>query len=129
MNCGWSECLPYVLHQYNTQEHSTTKHTPFEAFYGRTGTDLDFSKSRDELLSLHRVIQVAVRENSLKAAKRMVQRHMKKAKTINFEIGDIVLVKNPDGKDRKKDEPLYNYKGEIIMMYHNKVLIMMYLKI
>lgn len=107
----WSSCLPRVLYNYNHEVHSTTKYTPMEVFFGRTDTALDLTKSGKELIELQKVIHQAVRENSSKVAKRMVQRHIKKAKVLRLNEEMLSLSRNQ--KEKTRTNPCINTRGKL----------------
>lgn len=111
----WSQCLPIVLFQYNNSVHSTTKAVPFEALRGRTGTTLDDGKTLDQLMEFQNKLHESIRVSTQKAALKMIEKHSKKTKVINYEIGDIVMCRLPPAKREKKSlESIYKYEGEIV---------------
>jgi transposase InsO family protein len=118
-NQAWSTCLPFVLHSYNKQIHSTTKYTPYEALRGRTPTVNITNASKQELLLQRAVLLQSIKENSTKAAEKSIQRHAKKCKVINYKVGDIVLVKPLKVSKSKQKGPMYKYKAEIVKANRN----------
>lgn len=118
----WSTQLPVVLHQYNTSVHSTTKASPMEALRGRSGTPFDTTQSQEELKEFLDVLHTDMRTATEYAAKRMTERHSKKSKVITFDVGDVVLCKDPK-KSRNKDfqRAIYQYKATVISVGRSNV--------
>ncbi|GJS47940.1 ty3-gypsy retrotransposon protein [Tanacetum coccineum] len=96
----WARLLPWAEYCYNTSYHSSIKMSPFQALYGRMPLTVvpyppgaskvaaveDLLVERDELLR-------QLKSNLLAAKERMELKANKRRREIEFQVGDMVLVK------------------------------------
>ena len=98
----WPAALPFVVSAYNSTEHSSTGHTPFEVVYGskmRSPFEIDYEykpqnhhvQRLDERL---RQTWEEVRNLNHEAFLRYAKQHDKKAAPHKMKVGDQVLMKN-----------------------------------
>jgi len=120
---NWSDYLPKVLEIYNNLQHSSTGFSPNVVETGevtrkeapennRLRIALESAKVSKDIISKE-AIQEKARKNNEASAARSAVRYNKKTKTIIFEVGAQVLVKD-DQHNRRKNESLYPWKAVIM---------------
>jgi hypothetical protein len=100
----WDEFLPYVIFAYNTSYHRSIRNVPFYLFFGRDPYPERFdlrkiinaelvSKNAERLKYLDKARQLALKNMEQEAIKRK-ESYDKKAKPVEFRIGDVVMLKS-----------------------------------
>lgn len=105
----WDKFVPYVVQGYNASIHSSSKHSPFYLMYLRqprfpSGSVLsvpssryavDLDRMQDSLpLEVKRAWKI-VREELQKSKEEQKKQYDRKTKDHEFQIGDLVMVKDP----------------------------------
>lgn len=96
----WSKLLPWAEYWYNTSFHSSLGMTPFHVVYGREPPSLvkyELSTTDppalQEIMQERDVVLSQLKSNLLKAQTCMKKYADKKRRQVEFNIGDMVLVK------------------------------------
>ena len=119
----WDLFVPSVLFAYRTKRHETTRHEPFFLMYGRepvlpiefaiTTTQaeiLETDHQEDLLKRIHTITgklaqeHIVAQDRIYKAQQKQKQRFDAKVKTIQFQIGDLVLLYKSKIHGRQKLE-------------------------
>lgn len=117
----WSQLLPYYVFSHNTIRHGATKFTPFELMFGRepifpaviTRKPQPIYNYDDYISELRYKLQSSAtqaRANMIQAKEMNKVYYDRKTKERTFEIGDLVLVRNPSSD---KTEELFQGPYEI----------------
>lgn len=120
---NWDQWLPYAMFTYNSTPHSSTQITPFKILYGydpklpssikdTPNPVYNYEDYVQELRARLQSTYAIARENLLKQKNNSKAYYDKNTAPINFEIGDLVLLKV--NTSRKKLEPLYHGPYEIV---------------
>ncbi|GKE22770.1 putative reverse transcriptase domain, ribonuclease H-like domain, aspartic peptidase domain protein [Tanacetum coccineum] len=117
---SWDRHLPLVKFSYNNSYHESIKAAPFEALYGRKYTSpVCWSEVGDSQLTRPELIQemmekiVQIKNRLLTARSRQKSYADRRTKPLEFEVGDMVLLKVSPWKGvirfgkRKKLSPRY----------------------
>ena len=103
----WSKLLPWAQYWYNTSQHSSIGMPPYKALYGRNPPTLikyqldahDSPTVQANLLQRDKVLE-QVKLSLLRAQNYMKQYANKKGRSIDFQVGDLVLVKLQPNKQQ-----------------------------
>jgi len=97
---NWTTMLPWAQYWYNTTWHSNIKMTPYKALYGRDPPALiKYEVSDQDEVSLQEILVTRdklldqLKYNMLHAQQFMKNYADKKIRELEFEVGDLVLVK------------------------------------
>nr|GEW93345.1 putative reverse transcriptase domain-containing protein [Tanacetum cinerariifolium] len=117
---SWDRHFPLVEFSYNNSYHGSIKATPYEALYGRKSrSPVCWSEVGDSQLTGPELIRdktekiVQIKNRLLAARSRQKSYADKRAKPLEFEVGDMVLLKVSSWKGvgrfrkRKKLSPCY----------------------
>ena len=128
----WDEKLPEVVYAYNTAVQESTKHTPFEAMFGRMArlpVDFNASINFDADAKLKEFMDAKTNDSLERAAKRQkteeavksnIEQAQKKQKEYYdlkhgaaacFNVGSVVLKKDFTRKKRKGGKLDYRWQG------------------
>ncbi|XP_062093441.1 uncharacterized protein LOC133799440 [Humulus lupulus] len=96
----WSKFLSWAEYHYNTSHHSAIGMTPFQAVYGRTPPSIPaytrgattIQAVEADLLKQDEILH-HLKHNLQRAQQRMQQQANKKRRDIEFQVGELVLVK------------------------------------
>ncbi|XP_062099824.1 uncharacterized protein LOC133805673 [Humulus lupulus] len=96
----WSKFLSWAEYHYNTSHHSTIRMTPFQATYGQlpptitayTRGSTTIQAVEEDLMTRDTILR-QLKHNLQQAQNHMRQQANKKRRNINFNIGDLILVK------------------------------------
>ena len=132
----WDAKLSEVVYAYNTAVQESTKHTPFEAMFGRVARlPIDFNvksaydvdvkqqeyldaEDQDsfELATKRRKTEDAIRENIGKAQKKQKEYYdLKHGSAACFDVGSTVLKKDFTRKKRKGGKLDYRWQGPYVI--------------
>lgn len=101
----WDAWLPYAMFTYNTTPHSATGHTPFELVFGRSA-EIPTAMKREpragfvyddyahELRERLRFAWTSARNTLIAGKEKTKTYHDKSAKSIEFRMGDKVLLRD-----------------------------------
>lgn len=97
---GWYKALAWAEYWYNTAYHSSIQMSPFKALYGREPPTLiryqpdsaDIASVQEQLTARDELLR-QLKANLLKAQQYMKNQADKKRLDVNFQVGDLVLVK------------------------------------
>lgn len=123
----WDEKLPLVEFAYNNSVNASTKMTPFHLDTGRDPllpqdllTHVHDLETRNEAANelathLRNIVQIA-RDNLLTAQERQTRYYNEKHRSIEFNVGDLVLVESsylltPQERAREKDKLKFKRSG------------------
>jgi hypothetical protein len=132
---NWDEWLDYATFTYNTTPHSTTGLTPFELIYGRKA-DLPSAVRRepqpmynfeDYVSELRFRLQAshAIARQSIKTKKEISKRYYdKNAKPVQFNVGDLVLLKKVNKENKLSSLYEGPYKISDINSPENSTIVM-----
>ncbi|GJZ07143.1 putative reverse transcriptase domain-containing protein [Tanacetum coccineum] len=97
---SWDRHLPLVEFSYNNSYHTSIKDAPYEALYGRKcRSPICWSEVGDSQLTGPKLIRdttekiVQIKNRLLTARSRQKSYADKRAKPLEFEVGDMVLLK------------------------------------
>jgi len=120
--CSWDEKLPEIVYSYNTAVQESSRHTPFEAMFGRQAklpvdfnTEKEFdpdvklekelnshSPSKDVISTNHKRIEESVKRNVEKAQKKQKEHYDKKHGAGScYSVGSLVYKKDFLRKKRR----------------------------
>nr|GFA07632.1 putative reverse transcriptase domain-containing protein [Tanacetum cinerariifolium] len=119
---GWDRDFPLVKFSYNNSYHASIKTAPYEALYGRKcRSHVCWSEVRDSQITSPELIRdttekIVQIKNRLLAARSLQKSYAdKRAKPLEFEVGDMVLLKVPSWKGvvcfRKRENLSLRYTG------------------
>lgn len=132
----WDDKLPEVVYAYNTAVQESTKHTPFEAMFGRVGrlpVDFNATSNYDADAKLEAYMEAedecsferaAKRRKTEEAIKANIEQAQKKQKEYYdqkhgaascFGVGSMVLKKDFTRKKRKGGKLDYRWQGPYII--------------
>ncbi|GKE26220.1 putative reverse transcriptase domain-containing protein [Tanacetum coccineum] len=117
---SWDQHLPLVEFSYNNSYHASIKAAPYEALYGRKcRSPMCWSEVEDRKLTSPELIHettekiVQIKNRLLTAHSRQKSYEYRRAKPLEFEVGDMVLLKVSSWKGavrfgkRRKLSPRY----------------------
>lgn len=140
----WEKNLPYYIFSYNTTPHTSTNYTPFELIFGRLPTLPDniyvnkpiynLDSYKDELRVRLQNAHENVNKLLIKSKTKNKEYYDKSSNSINFTIGDLVLLRNHAGKkldspyegpfkliDRQGVNSVILYKGKEKLVHNNNL--------
>jgi hypothetical protein len=127
---NWDELLPYVIYAYNTTPHSTTGYSPYQLIYGRvpalpidrmyltteqTMQDIDlyeFTRLMKERIKLANDIVY----DRLNERKRRIEEKNSIIDVPEFEIGEIVLIRDPAAVAKLNSKLAMQYFGPYVII-------------
>ena len=133
---NWEDVLGDVCFAYRSTIHSSTLESPYYLLHGRDpnipiNTFLDATPpavaSTDFLENLTERLRYSfhlVKEATAKAREHQKEQYDKRAKELNFKVGDRVLldIRKVDPKDSRKFTSFYKGPYRIIKTYENKTV-------
>lgn len=136
----WCQWVPYAMFVYNTTPHSTTHFTPHELVYGfqasiptSLSTNPTISYNYDnyctELKARLQHSHLIARQNIISSKQKSKIAYDKNTKTINFKVGDMVLLRNEARKGKLdsiwlgpyKITEIYSPENSVIQVKNNKL--------
>ena len=133
----WDEVLPFVIFNYNTSIHATTKYTPFEMIHGRQAI-LPFDQQEtliaitndaehgQKLKDYIEKLTKDARTNITKSQQQYKNRYDLNRQELQLKINDLVLVKTRNF--RNKFDIRYEGPFEIIEQLGRKTFIVQHVK-
>jgi hypothetical protein len=133
----WDEMLQFVIFNYNTSIHATTKNTPFEMMHGRQAV-LPFDqqqalvsissnpKHTENLKNYLEKLTETARENIQKAQQQYKQRYDAHRQDLPLKMNDLVLIKTRNM--RNKFDIRYEGPFKIIQQLGRKTFIVQHVK-
>lgn len=126
----WDMWLPYAFLAYNTSVHASTRYTPYQLLFGflanipinlkgQPGVCYNYDNYANEIRSrLQNSYQLA-RKNILQSKEKSKKYYDKGSREVNFQVGDLVLIRNETATNKFSPIWLGPYQVEKINSAEN----------
>lgn len=127
----WDECLKLACFSYNTSVHEATRYTPFELVYGRLArtptsnpsisdiTNESYTEYLTTLFSRLKDVQVAARQNLIRAKEKSKLYYDKRVNPEEFQVGDKVYLLREPNRGKLGDQYVGPYDVIETLANHN----------